>query len=92
MNAPVIPIQVLREPGRRARNSGERPVDANALRAVSELLAGRSMRKDLLIEHLHAINDHYGQLRTDHLAALAQLLRLSETCLLYTSPSPRDRG
>ena len=37
------------------------------------------MRKDLLIEHLHAINDHYGQLRTDHLAALAQLLRLSET-------------
>ncbi len=79
MNAPVIPIQVLREPGRRARNSGERPVDAQALRAVSELLAGRSMRKDLLIEHLHAINDRYGQLRTDHLAALAQLLRLSET-------------
>ncbi len=79
MNAPVIPIQVLREPGRRARNSGERPVDADALRAVSELLAGRSMRKDLLIEHLHAINDRYGQLRTDHLAALAQLLKLSET-------------
>jgi NADH:ubiquinone oxidoreductase subunit F (NADH-binding)/NADH:ubiquinone oxidoreductase subunit E len=79
MNAPVIPIQVLREPGRRARNSGERPVDADALRAVSELLAGRSMRKDLLIEHLHAINDQFGQLRTDHLAALAQLLRLSET-------------
>jgi NADH:ubiquinone oxidoreductase subunit F (NADH-binding)/NADH:ubiquinone oxidoreductase subunit E len=78
MNAPVIPIQVLREPGRRARNSGERPVDADALRTVSELLAGRSMRKDLLIEHLHAINDQFGQLRTDHLAALAQLLRLSE--------------
>jgi NADH:ubiquinone oxidoreductase subunit F (NADH-binding)/NADH:ubiquinone oxidoreductase subunit E len=79
MNAPVIPIQVLREPGRRARSSGERPVDADALRTVSELLAGRSMRKDLLIEHLHAINDRFGQLRTDHLAALAQLLKLSET-------------
>ena len=35
------------------------------------------MRKDLLIEHLHAINDRFGQLRSDHLAALAQLLKLS---------------
>jgi NADH:ubiquinone oxidoreductase subunit F (NADH-binding)/NADH:ubiquinone oxidoreductase subunit E len=78
MNAPVIPIQVLREPGRPARNSGERPADPEAVRTVSELLAGRPMRKDLLIEHLHAINDRYGQLRTDHLAALAQLLKLSQ--------------
>jgi formate dehydrogenase len=77
MNAPVIPIQVLREPARKPRSSGERPVDAEALKTVSELLAGRPMRKDLLIEHLHVLNDHGGQLRTDHLAALAQLLRLS---------------
>jgi formate dehydrogenase len=77
MNAPVIPIQVLREPARKPRNSGERPVDAEALKTVGELLAGRPMRRDLLIEHLHVLNDHGGQLRTDHLAALAQLLRLS---------------
>ncbi len=78
MNAPVIPIQVLREPGAKPRRmTGERPVPPAALEEVGALLAGRPLRKDLLIEHLHAINDRHGQLRTDHLAALAQLLRLS---------------
>jgi formate dehydrogenase len=77
MNAPVIPIQVLREPRRKPRNSGDRPVDAQALTAVTDLLVGRPLRKDLLIEHLHAINDRFGVLRSDHLAALAQLLKLS---------------
>jgi len=77
MNAPVIPIQVLREPRRKPRNSGDRPVDAQALTAVTDLLVGRPLRKNLLIEHLHAINDRFGQLRSDHLAALAQLLKLS---------------
>ncbi|WP_295646193.1 NADH-ubiquinone oxidoreductase-F iron-sulfur binding region domain-containing protein [uncultured Methylibium sp.] len=79
MNAPVIPIQVLREPGAKPRRmTGERPVPPAALEEVGALLAGRPLRKDLLIEHLHAINDRHGQLRTDHLAALARLLRLSQ--------------
>ncbi len=77
MNAPVIPIQVLREPPSKRRNSGERPVAAQALAAVRDTLGARPLRKDLLIEHLHAINDRHGQLRSDHLAALAQLLKLS---------------
>jgi formate dehydrogenase len=38
-----------------------------------------SERRDLLIEHLHAINDRFGQLGTPHLAALAQRMRLSQT-------------
>ena len=37
-----------------------------------------SLRRDLLIEHLHAINDRFGQLGTTHLAALAQRMRLSQ--------------
>jgi len=79
MNAPVIPIQVLRDPAAKPRRaSGERPVDARALGEIQTLLEGRPLRRDLLIEHLHAINDRYLQLRTDHLAALAQLLRLSQ--------------
>ncbi|HEU4457496.1 MAG TPA: NADH-ubiquinone oxidoreductase-F iron-sulfur binding region domain-containing protein [Methylibium sp.] len=79
MNAPVIPIQLLREPASiPRRNSGERPVDRAALAEVTALLEGRPLRRDLLIEHLHAINDRCGQLRSDHLAALAQLLRLSQ--------------
>ena len=82
MNAPVIPIQVLRDPAVKPRRaSGDRPVDAQALSTVQALLAARPqtpLRRDLLIEHLHTLNDHFGQLRTDHLAALAQLLRLSQ--------------
>lgn len=79
MNAPVIPIQALRDPARTPRRTtGERPVDPQAAVEVGELLAGWPIRRDLLIECLHAINDRFGQLRTDHLAALAQRLRLSQ--------------
>jgi NADH:ubiquinone oxidoreductase subunit F (NADH-binding)/NADH:ubiquinone oxidoreductase subunit E len=82
MNAPVIPIQVLRDPAvKPRRSSGDRQVDPQALSAVQALLAAlpqTPLRRDLLIEHLHTLNDHFGQLRTDHLAALAQLLRLSQ--------------
>ena len=49
-----------------------------ALAAVDAALAGLPLRRDLLIEHLHALNDRHGQLRTDHLAALAQRLRLAQ--------------
>ena len=38
-----------------------------------------SARRDLLIEHLHVLNDRFGQLGTPHLAALAQRMRLSQT-------------
>jgi len=79
MNAPVIPIQMLRDPAAKPRRaSGDRPVDAQALGDLQLLLQGRPMRRDLLIEHLHAIQDRFGQLRTDHLAALAHMLRLSQ--------------
>src|SRR5690606_2464202 len=38
-----------------------------------------SRRRDLLIEHLHKIQDRYGCLSTAHLAALAQEMRLAQT-------------
>jgi formate dehydrogenase len=41
--------------------------------------ADLSARRDLLIEHLHVLNDRFGQLGTPHLAALAQRMRLSQT-------------
>jgi len=37
--------------------------------------ADLSLRRDLLIERLHGINDRFGQLGTPHLAALAQQIR-----------------
>ena len=81
MSATVIPIQLQRQPERKRAPSGERPVDPQALDAVRETLASRpglEPRRDLLIEHLHTLNDRYGHLRADHLAALAQVLKLSQ--------------
>ncbi|MGZ5803049.1 MAG: NAD(P)H-dependent oxidoreductase subunit E [Rhizomicrobium sp.] len=56
-----------------------RQVDPIALEEVRALLTGRERRKDLLIEHLHLIQDHYGYISAAHLAALAQEMKLSQT-------------
>jgi NADH:ubiquinone oxidoreductase subunit F (NADH-binding)/NADH:ubiquinone oxidoreductase subunit E len=56
-----------------------RPVDATALAEVRALLKDEPRRPDLLIEHLHKINDRYGHLSAAHLAALAQEMSLSQT-------------
>jgi len=54
-----------------------RQVEDHALSEVRELLADRPRRKDLLIEHLHLIQDHYKHLSAAHLAALAKEMKLS---------------
>ena len=67
------------ETGRRAARSQPkgRQVDPQALAEVIALLGDRPRRRDLLIEHLHLIQDRYGSLGSGHLAALADLMRLS---------------
>ncbi|WP_395399274.1 NADH-ubiquinone oxidoreductase-F iron-sulfur binding region domain-containing protein [Pseudoduganella sp. UC29_106] len=81
MNHPVIPIAVQgggpsRERKRQAPKG--RRVDPLALAQVQVLLGSSPRRRDLLIEHLHLIQDAYGCLSTTHLAALAQEMRLSQ--------------
>jgi formate dehydrogenase len=56
-----------------------RQVDPTALAEVQALLIDRSRRRDLLIEHLHLIHDHYGYLSAAHLAALAAEMQLALT-------------
>jgi len=56
-----------------------RQVDPRALDEVRALLGEREHRRDLLIEHLHLIQDRYGYLSAAHLAALAQEMRLALT-------------
>jgi len=56
-----------------------RQVDPKALEEVLALLTDRPRRRDLLIEHLHLIQDHYGHLSAVHLAALAQEMKLALT-------------
>ncbi len=56
-----------------------RQVDPQALEEVRALLVDRSRRRDLLIEHLHLIQDKYGHLSAAHLAALAEEMKLALT-------------
>ena len=54
-----------------------RQVDTKALESVRALLGDAPRRRDLLIEHLHRIQDTHGGLSNAHLAALANEMRLS---------------
>jgi len=56
-----------------------RQLDTQAETEIRELLGDRPCRRDLLIEHLHLIQDHYGYLSAAHLQALANAMKLSMT-------------
>jgi formate dehydrogenase len=55
-----------------------RQVDPVALREVQALLGDESRQRDLLIEHLHKIQDHYHHISAAHLVALAYEMKLSK--------------
>jgi NADH:ubiquinone oxidoreductase subunit F (NADH-binding)/NADH:ubiquinone oxidoreductase subunit E len=78
MNAPAIidTSQLRGRRGMRATAKG-RPVDPKALADIRALLGDAPRRRDLLIEHLHRIQDRYGCLTAAHLVALAQEMRLA---------------
>jgi formate dehydrogenase len=54
-----------------------RQVDPQALDEIRALLGTRSRQRDLLIEHLHLIQDKYGHLSAPHLVALAQEMKMA---------------
>jgi NADH:ubiquinone oxidoreductase subunit F (NADH-binding)/NADH:ubiquinone oxidoreductase subunit E len=54
-----------------------RQLEDQAWEEVRALLEGKPLRRDLLIEFLHLIQDTYGHLSAAHLRALAEELRLS---------------
>jgi formate dehydrogenase beta subunit len=79
MNYPIIPIAVQDVTKQRKREAPKgRRVDPAALAEVQRLLGSESRQADLLIEHLHKIQDGFGHLSAAHLAALAQEMRLSQ--------------
>ena len=56
-----------------------RQVEPEALEEVRALLDASPHRRDLLIEHLHLIQDRYGHLSARHLTALANEMSLAMT-------------
>jgi len=65
-----------------------RQVEPVAKVEIDRLLGDRSRQRDLLIEHLHLVQDTYGQISAAHLAALADEMGLAfaevfETATFY---------
>ena len=77
----TVAVDISRIKGRRGLRTKPkgRAVDSVALGEVRALLGNEPRRRDLLIEHLHRIQDAYGCLSAQHLAALAQEMRLAMT-------------
>ena len=72
-----------------------RQYDDAALAELRMLLGERPRRRDLLIEHLHLIQDAHGYLSARHLCALAEEMRLSmaeiwEVATFYAHFDPRS--
>lgn len=92
MSHDVQKVRSFDHPGegrKRAKSTPKgRQVDPQATDEVVRLLGDRPRRRDLLIEHLHLIQDQYHQISAAHLAALADEMKLSfaevfETATFY---------
>jgi NADH:ubiquinone oxidoreductase subunit F (NADH-binding)/NADH:ubiquinone oxidoreductase subunit E len=85
-------VRSFEHPGegrKRAKSTPKgRQVDPQAAEEIALLLGNRPRRRDLLIEHLHLIQDTCKQISASHLAALADEMKLSfaevfETATFY---------
>ena len=65
--------------GRGAAHPKGRQIDANAQDQVRALLGDKPRDRDMLIEHLHLIQDRYGCLSADHLVVLADEMKMAMT-------------
>ena len=75
-SAQIIPLQAVeRQLHLKTRAKGRQP-DPQSIAEVARVLGPAARRRDLLIEHLHRIQDAFGQLAERHLVALARELRL----------------
>jgi formate dehydrogenase len=92
MSHDVQQVRSFEHPGegrRRAKSTPKgRQIDPTAAHEVELLLGDRPRRRDLLIEHLHLIQDQYHQISAAHLAALADEMKLAfaevfETATFY---------
>ena len=81
MSAPVTNVDApdITRKGRRRppRTPKGRQVDPVALEEVRALLTDLPRRRDLLIEHLHLIQDRYHHISAPHLAALAFEMKMA---------------
>ena len=53
-----------------------RQVSQDAVATIKNIIGQSPVRRDLLIEYLHALQDHFGCLHTENLVALAHIMNL----------------
>ncbi|MFM7294701.1 MAG: NAD(P)H-dependent oxidoreductase subunit E [Burkholderiales bacterium] len=79
----AIPLAEVRSKMKARAMPRGRQVDPTAREEIAALLAGVDaaghLRRDLLIEYLHLIQDKFGHLGAPHLAALAEAMKISQT-------------
>lgn len=68
-----------RDKGRRGAFPKGRQTDPAVRGELALLLGETPLRRDLLIEYLHAIQDTHGHIDAPHMVALAELMRLAPT-------------
>src|SRR6202000_1882443 len=92
MSHDVQKVRPFEHPGQGRKRAKATPkgrqVDPTAAHEIETLLGDRPRKRDLLIEHLHLIQDTYHRISAAHLAALADEMRLSfaevfETATFY---------
>ncbi|MBL8514648.1 MAG: NAD(P)H-dependent oxidoreductase subunit E [Betaproteobacteria bacterium] len=74
----TIPLAEIRGRMKSRTTPKGRQVDVGARDEIAALLAGREVRRDLLIEFLHLIQDKHGHLSAAHLNALAEAMKLPQ--------------
>ncbi len=82
MNSQSIPLATLKVEVSKLRKRQApkgRRVDQGALQVIQRLLGRESREHEMLIEHLHKIQDCFGHLSSAHVAALAHEMRLAQT-------------
>jgi len=81
VQARVIPIVAGGEVQRERKRGGPkgRRADAAQVAEVRETLGDAPRRRDLLIEHLHKLQDRFGHLSAGHLTALAEEMRMAQS-------------
>jgi formate dehydrogenase len=72
-------IAVTRKRNKMRGQQRGRSVDAVALQQVLDLLGDKPRRRDLLIEHLHLLQDEFGHISAEHMTALASEMKLAPT-------------
>ncbi len=64
--------------GKRSAHPKGRQVEAGAVKEIRSLFGSRVLKPELLIEHLHVLQDEFGYLSPRHMAALASEMRLAQ--------------